>query len=342
MKGLGNMSKSNLKQIIVVGTSAGGMNALALLFEQLPKDFAAPILIVMHISADAVGNALLDKLNNIGKIKCVHAETGMTPEPGYAYLAPSDHHLMIDKNGNMITTKGAQENRARPSIDPLFRSAAVVFGNRVTGIILSGYLDDGTSGLLAIQKCGGTTVIQDPADAEYPDMPSNALNQLDPDYCVPIIEMGSILSLLMERQLGKGKQIPEEIRKEAVIAERVVSDLSVVNDLGDQVPFNCPGCGGILWKINKGSTLRFRCHVGHAYTAAVLLAEQTRKIEETMWTALRMFEERRNLLTTMSKQPKGAVARSAAERARISQVHIDRIRSILLSDDKGTQKDVPH
>lgn len=336
--------KSNAKEnrnIVVVGTSAGGMKALIALVEQLPGDFPAPLLVVQHISADATGDALLNALNKIGKLKCVHAKQGEHIQSGYVYLAPSDHHLMIEKNGHLMVSKGAQENRSRPAIDPLFRSAAACFGNKTTGILLTGYLDDGTSGLIAIQRCGGTTIIQDPADADYPDMPKNALNQMKPDYCIPIVEMVGVLSTLMKRKPSKQPVIPEDIVKEVKIAERVLSDLPSVNSLGEQVPFNCPGCGGVLWKMDKGADVRYRCHTGHAYTAATLLAEQTMKIEETMWTALRMFEERKNLLTTIAKEQKGAVAKSANERAKMSQVHIDRIRAVLLADDKSSISDSP-
>ena len=327
--------------IVVVGTSAGGMKALISLVEQLPKDFPAPLLIVQHISADATGNALLNVLNEKGKLKCIHAKQGTNIESGHIYFAPSDHHLMVEKNGTILVTKGAQENRSRPAIDPLFRSAAAAFGNRTIGILLTGYLDDGTAGLIAIQRCGGISIVQDPADADYPDMPKNALNQMKPDYCIPIAEMGSVLSTLMTRKPKKQLAIPDDILKEAKIAQRVLSDLPSVNSLGEQVPFNCPGCGGVLWKMSKGPGLRYRCHTGHAYTAASLLAEQTEKIEETMWTALRMFEERKNLLTTIANDQKGSIAASAKERAAMSQVHIDRIRTILLADDKSSLSDSP-
>jgi two-component system, chemotaxis family, protein-glutamate methylesterase/glutaminase len=328
--------------IVVAGASAGGLGAFVSLIRQLPEDFPAPLLLVQHISADASGNILLDALNKCGTLKCLHAANGLQIRPGHVYLALSDHHIMVEKNGELLITKGAQENRYRPAIDPLFRSAAVAFGNKVTGILLTGYLDDGTAGLIAIQRCGGTCIIQDPKDAEYPDMPNNALNQLQVDYCVPIAEMGALLTKLITKKSHRQKSIPNDITKEAKIAERVLSDVAAVNSLGEQVPFNCPGCGGVLWKMNKGPSLRYRCHTGHSYTAAILLAEQTKKIEETMWTALRMFEERRNLLTTIAKEGKGASSRTAAERAKLSQVHIDRIRAVLLADDKGTKNDQPN
>lgn len=326
---------------MVIGTSAGGLNAVKLLINQLQENFPAPILVVQHISADATGNVLLDALNKHSKIKCEHAISGASLEDGHLYLAPSDHHLMIGDDKRILITKGAQENRARPAIDPLFRSAAVVFGSNVIGILLTGYLDDGTAGMIAIKRCGGTCIVQDPADAEYPDMPANALSQVKVDFCVPLLEMGGLLYQQLAAKPEKKKPAPKDILIEAKIAKRVLSDLPAVNALGDQVPFNCPGCGGVLWKVDKGSSTRYRCHVGHAYTAQALMAEQTMKIEETMWTALRMFEERRNLLTTFAREQTGAISKSALERADLSQVHIDRIKAILLADDNSTSDDIP-
>jgi two-component system chemotaxis response regulator CheB len=330
-----------IKKVVVIGTSAGGLNALQTLVSQLQVDFEAPILVVQHISADATGNVLLKALNNFGNLKCEHAVSGTKLQNGHLYLAPSDHHLMIDEDESILVTKGAQENRSRPAIDPLFRSAAVAFSSKVIGIILTGYLDDGTAGMIAIKRCGGICIVQDPLDAEYPDMPQNALNQLEPDYCLPLLEIGGLLYQLLAKKSGKKKAIPKDILIETKIAKRVLSDLPSVNAVGKQVPFNCPGCGGVLWEVDKGVVTRYRCHTGHAYTAASLLAEQTMQIEETMWTALRMFEERRNLMITMASEQRGAAAKSALERANISQVHIDRIKAILLSDDKGTTNDIP-
>ena len=324
--------------VIVIGTSAGGMSASVKLLQQLTADFPAPILLVMHISGDASGNMLLNVLNSGSRLTCVHPTHGQRLQKGYVYLALPDHHLMVTEDGHVQVTKGARENRSRPAIDPLFRSAAVAFGSRVIGIVLTGYLDDGTAGLVAIHRCGGTCIIQDPKDAEYPDMPKNALNQVDADFCLPIEEMGSALINILNRPFKRKVKIPKDIQLEAHIAERVVGDLASVNELGEQVPFNCPGCGGVLWKIKENSLLRFRCFTGHAYTAASLLAEQNNKIEETMWTALRMFEERRNLLTTLAKDQSGAAARSSAERADLSQVHIDRIRAILLANDYPAER----
>jgi two-component system chemotaxis response regulator CheB len=178
--------------------------------------------------------------------------------------------------------------------------------------------------------------VQDPADAAYPDMPQNALNRVKVDHTVPLAEMGALLVRLLHRRTVKDKPVPKDIAIEAKIAERVLSDLPSVEALGDQVPFNCPGCGGVLWEVDKGNSLRYRCHTGHSFSAPVLLAEQTAKIEETLWVALRMFEERRNLLTTMSDRTNRAFSPSAADRAKDSEVHIGRIRSMLKSNDNAT------
>jgi two-component system, chemotaxis family, protein-glutamate methylesterase/glutaminase len=330
-----------ISKVVVIGTSAGGLRALKKLISQLQIDFPLPVLVVHHISPDATGNVILDELNKLHTLKCQHAITGESLKSGHLYLAPLDHHLMIGEDLKLLVTKGAQENRYRPAVDPLFRSAAVAFRAGVIGILLTGYLDDGTAGMKAIKRCGGTCIVQDPEEAEYPAMPKNAINNVKVDYCLPISEMGALLYHLIPQKLRKSKPVPNDILTEAKIAERVLSDLSSVNQLGDQVPFNCPGCGGVLWKVEKDSSSRFRCHTGHAFTAASLLAEQTKKIEETMWTALRMFEERKNLLTEMARGKKGVGSQSALERAEMSQVHIDRIRSILKTANNESGDDMP-
>ncbi len=318
--------------IVVIGTSAGGMEALKRLVAQLPGAFPAPIFIVNHMGADTTGEALVKALNDSGKLTCVHGRDQQVFQSGTIYLAPSDQHMLVMEDRIMIT-KGARENRSRPAIDPLFRSAAVAYGNRVVGIVLTGFLDDGTSGMLAIKRCGGVAVVQDPVDAAYPDMPRSVIANVGADYCLPIAEMGALLSDLVTRELPDRKPAPDDIVIEAKIAQRVLSDLPSVEALGDQVPFNCPDCGGVLWEVAEAGLLRYRCHTGHAFTSSALLSQQTVKIEETLWVALRMFEERQNLLVTMSKNKDQNRSLSIAQRAADSQVHIDRIRAMLKATD---------
>ncbi|WP_018168836.1 chemotaxis protein CheB [Thioalkalivibrio sp. ALMg9] len=326
------MTKKSNSMVIVVGASAGGMAALKTLVAQLPKGFAAPIFIVNHMSADNSGEALVKALSESSPLACVQAHDEHAFKPGGIYLAPPDQHMLIEK-GKILITKGARENRSRPAIDPLFRSAAVAYGNRVIGIILTGYLDDGTSGMMAIKRCGGVCIAQDPEDASYPDMPQSVIANVGADHCLPVSGMGALLSDLLRRELPESKEVPEDIMIEATIAKRVLSDLPSVEALGEQVPYNCPDCGGVLWQIEEGSILRYRCHTGHAFTSSVLLAQQNEKIEETLWVALRMFEERQNLLVTMSKNENKTAASSVSQRAKDSQVHIDRIRAMLKATD---------
>ncbi|WP_341939044.1 chemotaxis protein CheB [Marinimicrobium sp. C2-29] len=320
---------------VVIGASAGGMAALKELLAQLPGDFPDPIFIVNHMAADTTGEALVKVLNECGPLTCIHASDQQVFESGTVYVAPSDQHMLIEE-GRILITKGARENRSRPAIDPLFRSAAVAYGNRVVGIILTGYLDDGTSGMMAIKRCGGVCIAQDPQDASYPDMPQSVIANVGVDYCLPVARMGALLSELVRRELPERGPVPEDIVIEAKIAQRVLSDLPSVEALGDQVPFNCPDCGGVLWQMEEGEFLRYRCHTGHAFTSSALLAQQTVKIEETLWVALRMFEERQNLLVTMSQGDSRRSLPSTSQRAKDSQVHIDRIRAMLKSTDKDS------
>jgi len=288
---------SNGRDIIVIGTSAGGLEALDELIGQLPTDLAAAIFIVQHMAPENTGAALLHRLGRHKGFNCALASDGESFRKGRIYIAPPDNHLLVKKT-TLLVTKGARENRYRPAIDPLFRSAAVTHGPGVIGVVLTGMLDDGTAGLIAIKKCGGITIVQDPKDAAYPGMPESVLKNLRVDHCVPVAGMGTLLETLVRKHRGKHKPIPPDIRTEAEIAERVLSDVAQVNTLGSQVPYNCPNCGGVLWEMDNPDSQRYRCHTGHSFTAAALLTIQTEKIEETLWVSLRMLEERKNLLNT--------------------------------------------
>lgn len=325
-------------KIVVVGASSGGMEALKTLVAELPADLLAAVFVVNHLAADASLEPLLRALNKAAKLSCTQAEDGEAFVQRHVYLAPPDHHLLIGKR-KMRVTKGARENRWRPGIDPLFRSAAANHGHDVIGVLLTGHLNDGTAGLLAVKRCGGIAVVQDPMDAAYADMPRSAIDNVHIDHVVPLSAMGELIGRLARMTRDKGPAIPDDVVIEAKIAERVLSDLASVNVLGDQVPFNCPNCGGVLWQIAMGKFQRYRCHTGHAYTAEALLAEQTSKIEETLWVALRMFEERKNMLSSMTNPAERAFSRSAEERIRESEVHIARIRAMLMSNDKSTGDD---
>jgi two-component system chemotaxis response regulator CheB len=320
------------RDIIVIGASAGGLEALDNLIGQLPSDLAAAIFVVQHLSPQNSGVALLTRLRKHRTFDCQMAKDQQRFRMGKVYVAPPDQHILIKRN-RILVTKGARENRYRPAIDPLFRSAAVNHGPRVIGVILTGMLDDGTSGLSAIKKCGGATVVQHPKDAAYPEMAETAISNVEVDCCVPISEMGQALERLVSGPRGNSKPVPEDIAVEAVIAERVLSDVAQINRLGDQVPYNCPNCGGVLWAVKSFKKVKhYRCHTGHSFTAKALLTSQSEKIEETLWVALRMFEERKNLLNKMAQSERKHPGKSvSAERAAHTEVHINRIRSMLLA-----------
>lgn len=321
------------REIVVIGTSAGGSEALDQLMGGLPNGLpAATIFIVQHMAPENTGQALVHRLGQHESFKCTLARDGAVFRKGWVYIAPPDFHLLV-KRQTMLVTKGARENRYRPGIDPLFRSAAVAHGPAVVGVVLTGNLDDGTAGLVAVRKCGGVTAVQDPREATYPQMPQSALANLKVDHCVPLAELGPLLERLTRERRGPARPIPPDVRTEAHIAERVLSDVQQVNELGSQVPYNCPNCGGVLWEVDAPGPRRYRCHTGHSFTDAALLASQSEKIEETLWVSLRMFEERKNLLNSMTRSGGHPPAKLGyAERAREAEVHIERIRAMLVAN----------
>jgi two-component system chemotaxis response regulator CheB len=318
------------RDIVVIGTSAGGMDAVDRLIGGLPSGLPAAIFIVQHLHPEYAPVGLLHKLEQYHAFKCKLAEDGDVFEHGSIYLAPPDTHLLV-KEATLLLRRGAPENRYRPAVDPLFRSAAVAHGPRVIGVILTGMLDDGSAGLVAVHRCGGVTVVQDPSDAPYPDMPQNALNTDHVDYCVPVAEMGPLLEKLVREIPRTTAQVPDDIRIEAEIAERVVAGIEEMGAMGNAMPYTCPSCGGMLWEMHDPNEHRYRCYTGHTFTAAVLLDGQEEKIEETLWTALRMFEERQNLQKNLAHKEKNPHMKRIYEKnAEDSEAHLARLRSMLL------------
>jgi two-component system chemotaxis response regulator CheB len=254
-------------------------------------------------------------------------------QPGHICVAPTDRHLLIDES-KVWVVRGPRENRWRPAIDTLFRSAAVSHRSRVIGVILTGFLDDGTAGLSAIKRCGGICIVQDPDDAAFPDMPRTALANVAVDYCVPLAEIGGLITRLVAKQSVAAPAIPRDLLTEARIARSALSQIATVDSIGEKTPLTCPDCGGVLWELNGDGIPRFRCHTGHAYTSDQLLQAQSSRIEETLWRALRMFEERKNLLKTMSAGGK-VDSTSAEERILQAEEDIRRLRGILQAGQHG-------
>jgi two-component system, chemotaxis family, protein-glutamate methylesterase/glutaminase len=320
------------KFIIVVGASAGGLNSIMELTAQLTKKIDASIFIVLHVAHLHSGDALVQRLQRNTSFICKFAEDGETIQSGYLYMAVPDRHLLL-KEDKIVLGDGPPENRWRPSIDALFRSAAVNYNSKAIGIILTGLLQDGTSGMLAIKRSGGTCIVQDPEEAEYPDMPLSVINNMKVDYCVSLQAMGAILAEKTKDGLPEEHKVPNDIKAEAQISERVAIDMDQLKELGNKSLFSCPDCGGGLWEMKEGGVVRYRCHTGHVYTQDEYAEKNREALENTLWVALRMMEERKQLMDKMAREENGKgwvrSAKAKEERATEMDVHIERLKQIL-------------
>jgi two-component system chemotaxis response regulator CheB len=287
--------------IVVVGASAGGITPLSELMGQLQPEMNAAVFVVLHLSNTGIGTFLKDKIQRYSRLPCHIAANGVPFEKGHIYVAPPDFHLIVKENV-MFTTSGPPESRWRPSIDILFRSAAVAHGERVIGTILTGLLDDGTAGMIAIANCGGTTIVQDPEEAQYPDMPLSVLQVMEVNHVSKLETMGSIISDVVKTKIIKGLPIPDELRMEAGIAERTASNITETMPLGKHSVYSCPDCGGGLWERKDNGLTTYRCYTGHKYTEPELYRQQNKKLETALWISVRMMEEKRNLLLKLCDQ----------------------------------------
>jgi two-component system, chemotaxis family, protein-glutamate methylesterase/glutaminase len=289
------------RDIIVIGASAGGVNALKELVSRLPANFDGSIFIVQHIPPYAK-TELPDILSRSGPLPAILAEDGLNTEPGKIYVAPNNLHLLLEE-GKTLVKPGPKENRFRPSIDALFRSAAYVYGSRVIGIVLSGLLDDGTSGLWTIKRLRGLAIIQDPKDAEWPQMPENAMEYVKADHVVPVSKIGGLLARLVTKAAPKKKKVPQNeltlMKKEISTAANESAFEQGILEMGEHTSLTCPECHGALTRLKQGKLIRFRCHTGHAYSASSLLSEVTENVEHILWQSVRGFEEMNMLLNTI-------------------------------------------
>jgi two-component system chemotaxis response regulator CheB len=318
--------------IIVIGASAGGVEALSNLVAQFPEDLTATIFIVQHISPIATSQ-LPQILNRAGPLSATLAQECESFEIGHIYIAPPDHHLLV-KQGYLCVTRSLRENRVRPAIDPLFRSAAVAYGPRVVGVVLTGLQNDGTAGLLAIKRCGGIAMVQDPTDAPYPDMPLSALEHVKVDYCVPVLKMGAVLYRLSQEPPAATPPIPQELRIEANITENPNENNDCAEQLGELVSSTCPECGGPLWELHDEKLRRYRCRLGHTFTAESLLAGQSEAIEYALWAAVRTMEDRVRILMSLARGRRGhgqsKLAATYEEQAKELKMQAQQIRKMLL------------
>lgn len=281
--------------IIVVGASAGGVEALTQLVRDLPADLPAALFVVLHLPAQRT-SVLPRILNRCGRLPASHPTDGEALRMGRIYVAPPNYHLLV-KRGVVRVIRGPHENGHRPAVDPLFRTAARAYGPRVIGVILSGVLDDGTAGLLAIKNCGGTAIVQDPADAMYAGMPTSAIENVAIDHVLPAARIGDLLDRLAREPADEegARAVSDEMERETEIEEMDRAALQGNDRPGTPSTFACPDCGGTLWELRDGEILRFRCRVGHAHSAHALLAAQSDTLDAALWTALRALEESASL-----------------------------------------------
>lgn len=322
-----------IRNLIVIGASAGGIGAVSKVLKGFSKNMNAAIIVVIHVAKSSNAQNIADILQRNTSLECLVAANLLEIEQGKVYIAQPDHHLMV--NGPVMTlNQGPHENRYRPSIDVLFRSAAVHYTNQVIGIILTGMLDDGTSGMHAIKSCGGLCIIQDPLEAEFSDMPQSVLNKVEVDYMANLKDIPFIVEDLMSKPFPAKVEVPEELKLEAEITERLMSNIDDLKKIGERSDFVCPDCGGGLWEIKKDPSHRYRCYTGHVYSEKILQELQDQKIEESLWVSIRMLEEKQNMLRLASGRKNSnnpALSTSFNRRIEDTEQHITRLKSLLKS-----------
>lgn len=331
---------------MVIGTSAGGLETLQTLFRALPKDFDAAVLVVVH-RTENTASLLPEILGRAAPLLVVTPTNGERLARGRIYLAPQGMHMLLESD-RIRLVRGPRENRHRPAIDPLFRSAAASFGPRVIGVILTGMLDDGTSGLMVVRAHGGAAVVQNPRTAMFPAMPQNALNRVPDAHVVDLEHMQELLEgLTSEVVEGKGYSLwpDDNAGKESRIADADMSELENEDKVGTPSEFACPECGGVLWEIDQGDLLRFRCRVGHAYTADHLQAAQRQAVEAALWAGLRALEESLSMYRRLSSRAKSMhnllTAKTYDDRIKTTQANTRLLQQFLLNvNGKGEDVDV--
>ena len=322
--------------IVVVGASAGGVEALVGLAASLPADLPAAVFVVLHLPATGT-SALPDILSRHGPLPASHVKDGEPIENGRIYVAPPDHHLLL-RSGHVHLTRGPRENGHRPAVDTLFRSAAREYATRVIGVILSGALDDGTAGLLAIKSRGGIAVVQETKDALYPAMPGSALEHVQVDHVLAVASMGDLLARLTTEPVGEPPgPVSTGMKVEVEVAGFSLEAMEGEHP-GEPSGFSCPDCNGVLWEIQAEGLRRYRCRVGHAWSPEGLLTQQSEALEAALWIALRTLEERaalaRRLAEPARRRGHSITATRFEEQASEAQQAARLVRNLLL--DRGS------
>ena len=305
---------------IVIGASSGGVSALLELAAAFPVGLDAVVGVVLHIGNQC--SILPELLSRRAAWPAVQPEDGAELVPGTIFVAPPDRHMLFTAD-TVRLSRGPRENHARPAVDPLFRSAALEWRERLIGVVLTGHLDDGTAGLAAVKACGGTAIVQDPATAFEPSMPANALANVKVDGCLPLAEIAPALVRLVHsnRQAEPAPPAPHVAREHAIFeGKETLQNLSAA---GAPSALTCPDCGGGLWELNEARPLRYRCRAGHAFSAGTLQEAQTDMAAHALWNSVPALQERAILLRRLANvaQATGDAAQAEVGRRRADRVH---------------------
>ncbi len=278
----------------------GGLAALRFLVSQLPSNLAASVVVTIHLAPDFPSQ--VDRLlSSAGPLRATFAVDNERLARGHIYLAPPARHLLVSGDRLQLGF-GPRENHARPAIDPMLRSLAVCCGARAIGVVMTGTMTDGAAGLFDLKACGGLTIVQDPSDAAYSGLPRAALRRSTPDHVSALHELPKLLQELVQRPKGRQKPASAALRLEVAIAKGEQADMSDVDSLGPRSVFTCPECGGVMWEVERGGLLRYRCHIGHAYTAELVEKATDNQFPDAMARTLRTLKERVSLARRLEEQ----------------------------------------
>ncbi|MBV8509694.1 MAG: chemotaxis protein CheB [Xanthobacteraceae bacterium] len=324
------------RNIVAIGASAGGVEALRLLASKLPRDLQACVLIVIHLPTQF--RSELDMiLSEVGPLPATFAREGETLKNGHIFIAPAGFHLLV-QDDQLRLGIGQRENNARPAIDPLFRSVALCCGPRAIGVVLTGTLGDGASGLLALKQCGAITVVQEPRDARFAEMPATAMARSNPQHVVTLAALPGLLAELVHEPAGAPTAVPNTIKYEVEVAKSGQASMSNLDRIGRRSVLACPDCHGVMWEIDEGDLVRYRCHVGHAYTAELMSLALDENLTRALGSALRALDERIALAGRMSRQADESnrphLAQSWSQKAQEFQREADVIRAAISRVDE--------
>lgn len=308
------------RDLVVMGSSAGGVEALPRVLRDLPRELAAAVLIVQHLG-ESSPRFLVDILSRASALPVEWAEQGAPIARGRIYVAPPDLHLLI-ADGHLRLARSARENRARPSIDKLFRSVAAEAGSRAIGVLLTGMLGDGVAGLRAIRDAGGAVIVQDPADAKFAELPSRALLAFEPDRLLPIDAIGAAIAALVGEAVQPAGAVPRSLALEAAFDRAEAVTPTEMDQLGALTTLVCPECSGPLWQLQDEGFRRYRCYLGHVATARELVVTSGEQAESALWSAVRALDGQAAVLEALAAEAQriGGAAHTGTYDARAREV----------------------